>query len=229
MPDGSRHGRPLERPTDRPPRGAARPARLRPRGRPGAPGRPCLAGQPPQGGAAGPEDKRRAAHRRGVSVGAGTGRLVAAPPRPGPEPPAVRAGRVAARQRPRHPDPTPVTTIAWRLGHLHLDVAGSWEWTFGGRRRPPAELVEQHPEAVGPWVVPVVFHVGSRRARTPPAPRDTNRARPSNHPPPGTATLQGVAPRASLASGRAAAAGSSCSLLRSALSTLAGSGRFRYG
>ena len=35
------------------------------------------------------------------------------------------------------PDPTPVTTIAWRLGHLHWCFAGDWEWTFGERRRPP--------------------------------------------------------------------------------------------
>jgi DinB family protein len=48
---------------------------------------------------------------------------------------------------PGDPDPTPVTTIAWRLGHLHLDFAGSWEWTFGGRRRPPAELVDFSPSA----------------------------------------------------------------------------------
>jgi DinB superfamily len=45
------------------------------------------------------------------------------------------------------PDPTPVTTIAWRLGHLHLDAAGSWEWTFGGRRQPPTELVDFSPSA----------------------------------------------------------------------------------
>jgi hypothetical protein len=25
------------------------------------------------------------------------------------------------------PDPTPVATIAWRLGHLHSSVAGRWE------------------------------------------------------------------------------------------------------
>ena len=48
---------------------------------------------------------------------------------------------------PGDPDPTPVTTIAWRLGHLHLDAAGSWEWTFGERRRPPAELVDFSPSA----------------------------------------------------------------------------------
>jgi DinB superfamily len=45
------------------------------------------------------------------------------------------------------PDPTPVTTIAWRLGHLHSDVAGRWEWTFGERRRPPDQLVDFSPSA----------------------------------------------------------------------------------
>jgi len=45
------------------------------------------------------------------------------------------------------PDPTPVTTIAWRLGHLYLDFAGRWEWTFGGRRRDPHDLVEFSPSA----------------------------------------------------------------------------------
>ena len=45
------------------------------------------------------------------------------------------------------PDPTPVTTIAWRLGHLHSDVAGRWEWTFGERRRPPDQLVDFDPSA----------------------------------------------------------------------------------
>jgi hypothetical protein len=48
---------------------------------------------------------------------------------------------------PGDPDPTPITTIAWRLGHLHVDFAGSWEWTFGGRRRPPTELVDFSPSA----------------------------------------------------------------------------------
>jgi hypothetical protein len=46
------------------------------------------------------------------------------------------------------PDPTPVTTIAWRLGHLHWCFAGEWEWSFGERRRPPAELVDFSPSAV---------------------------------------------------------------------------------
>lgn len=43
------------------------------------------------------------------------------------------------------PDPAPVTTIAWRLGHLHSSFAGRWEWTFGQRRQPPALLVDFHP------------------------------------------------------------------------------------
>jgi DinB family protein len=45
------------------------------------------------------------------------------------------------------PDPTPVTTIAWRLGHLHSDVAGRWEWAFGERRRDPHQLVDFSPSA----------------------------------------------------------------------------------
>jgi hypothetical protein len=48
---------------------------------------------------------------------------------------------------PGDPDPTPVTTIAWRVGHLHWCFAGEWEWTFGERRRPPAELVDFSPSA----------------------------------------------------------------------------------
>ncbi len=42
-------------------------------------------------------------------------------------------------------DPTPVTTIAWRLGHLHSCFAGDWEWTFGERRR--TDLVDFSPSA----------------------------------------------------------------------------------
>jgi hypothetical protein len=45
------------------------------------------------------------------------------------------------------PDPAPVTTIAWRLGHLHSSFAGRWEWTFGQRRQPPALLVDFSPSA----------------------------------------------------------------------------------
>src|SRR4030095_3739225 len=46
-------------------------------------------------------------------------------------------------------DPTPVTTIAWRLGHLHLEFAGDWEWTFGGRRREPRLMGDLRPSARG--------------------------------------------------------------------------------
>jgi hypothetical protein len=48
---------------------------------------------------------------------------------------------------PGDPDPTPVTTIAWRLGHLHADFAARWEWTFGARRQPPNTLVDFSPSA----------------------------------------------------------------------------------
>ena len=45
------------------------------------------------------------------------------------------------------PDPAPVATIAWRLGHLHSGFAGRWEWTFGARRQPPELLVDFSPSA----------------------------------------------------------------------------------
>ncbi len=35
-----------------------------------------------------------------------------------------------------------MTTIAWRLGHLHWCFAGDWEWTFDQQRRPPEQLVD---------------------------------------------------------------------------------------
>jgi hypothetical protein len=41
----------------------------------------------------------------------------------------------------------PVTTIAWRLGHLTSALAGRWEWTFGGRAKPPEMLVHFTPFA----------------------------------------------------------------------------------
>lgn len=50
-------------------------------------------------------------------------------------------------QVPTKPDRTPVTTIAWRLGHPHFNFAGQWEWTSGERRREPKELVEFTPDA----------------------------------------------------------------------------------
>lgn len=33
------------------------------------------------------------------------------------------------------PEPAPVTTIAWRLGHLYSGFTLRWEWTFGGRQK----------------------------------------------------------------------------------------------
>jgi len=33
------------------------------------------------------------------------------------------------------PEPAPVTTIAWRLGHLYAGFVLRWEWTFGGRQK----------------------------------------------------------------------------------------------
>jgi hypothetical protein len=45
------------------------------------------------------------------------------------------------------PDKTAVTTIAWRLGHLHSCFAGTWEWSFGERRQDPKLLVDFTPSA----------------------------------------------------------------------------------
>ncbi len=43
--------------------------------------------------------------------------------------------------------PGPVTTIAWRIGHLLSMFAGRWEWTFGGRQRDPRDCVDFTPSA----------------------------------------------------------------------------------
>jgi len=43
--------------------------------------------------------------------------------------------------------PAPLTTIAWRVGHLTSGFAGRWEWTFGERRTEPKLLVEFTPSA----------------------------------------------------------------------------------
>jgi hypothetical protein len=42
-----------------------------------------------------------------------------------------RVEEILNRVGPPEPDLAPVTTIAWRLGHLHSDFAGRWEWTLG--------------------------------------------------------------------------------------------------
>ncbi|MFD6281133.1 DinB family protein [Streptomyces sp. NPDC060209] len=57
-----------------------------------------------------------------------------------------RVEQVLAHTGEPEPDETPVTTIAWRLGHLHSCFAGQWEWTFGERREPKL-LVDFTPSA----------------------------------------------------------------------------------
>ncbi|MFG2591009.1 DinB family protein [Streptomyces sp. NPDC048438] len=58
-----------------------------------------------------------------------------------------RVEQVLAHTGAPEPDETPVTTIAWRLGHLHSCLAGQWEWTFGERRKEPKRLVDFTPSA----------------------------------------------------------------------------------
>jgi len=54
--------------------------------------------------------------------------------------------------------PGPVSTIAWRLGHLTSAFAGRWEWTWGGRATEPEDMVDFSPTAggaaqlLGDWV-----------------------------------------------------------------------------
>lgn len=43
-------------------------------------------------------------------------------------------------------DAGPLTTIAWRLGHLLSGFAGRWEWTFGGRAIDPKVMIEFSPD-----------------------------------------------------------------------------------
>ena len=45
------------------------------------------------------------------------------------------------------PDPEPVTTIAWRLGHLVSMFRDRWEWTFGSRSIAPEVNTEFTPSA----------------------------------------------------------------------------------
>ncbi|AVZ76982.1 hypothetical protein SLUN_37195 [Streptomyces lunaelactis] len=53
-----------------------------------------------------------------------------------------RVEQILAHTGAPEPDETPITTIAWRLGHLHFCFAGGWEWTFGERRQEPKLLVD---------------------------------------------------------------------------------------
>ena len=58
-----------------------------------------------------------------------------------------RVEQILHHTDPPEPDLTPVTTIAWRLGHLHYQFAGAWEWTFGERRQDPKQMVDFSPSA----------------------------------------------------------------------------------
>lgn len=58
-----------------------------------------------------------------------------------------RVEQVLSHTGPPEPDEAPVTTIAWRLGHLHFEFAGAWEWTFGEKRQEPKLLVDFTPSA----------------------------------------------------------------------------------
>ncbi|MFE6485092.1 DinB family protein [Streptomyces sp. NPDC057757] len=58
-----------------------------------------------------------------------------------------RVEQILARTGEPEPDETPVTTIAWRLAHLHFHFEGGWEWTFGERSREPKLLVDFSPSA----------------------------------------------------------------------------------
>jgi hypothetical protein len=62
-------------------------------------------------------------------------------------PQAFGAGEWVLDRDTPEPDPAPVTTIAWRISHLHSSFAGRWEWTFGSRRQPPDLLVDFTPSA----------------------------------------------------------------------------------
>ncbi|WP_432027742.1 DinB family protein [Streptomyces sp. 1222.5] len=59
----------------------------------------------------------------------------------------ARVEEVLRHTGPAQPDDSPVTTIAWRLAHLHFCFAGQWEWTFGERRTDPKLLVDFTPDA----------------------------------------------------------------------------------
>ncbi|WP_425245989.1 DinB family protein [Streptomyces sp. NEAU-NA10] len=58
-----------------------------------------------------------------------------------------RVEQVLAHTGEPEPDETPITTIAWRLGHLHYEFAGEWEWTFGERRQDPKLMADFTPSA----------------------------------------------------------------------------------
>ncbi|MGQ5229778.1 DinB family protein [Streptomyces sp. yara] len=59
----------------------------------------------------------------------------------------ARVEEVLAHTGEPEPDDTPLTTIAWRLSHLHYEFAGGWEWAFGERRQDPKQMVDFTPSA----------------------------------------------------------------------------------
>jgi hypothetical protein len=89
-----------------------------------------------------------------------------------------RVEQILGRTGPPEPDEAPVTTIAWRLGHLHFCFAGQWEWTFGERRQEPKLLVDFTPSAAASCAArsrSAAARSGSRCA-TPTAPASVSRA-----------------------------------------------------
>ncbi|GHE86990.1 hypothetical protein GCM10018789_14550 [Streptomyces werraensis] len=59
----------------------------------------------------------------------------------------ARVEEVLAHTGEPEPDDTPLTTIAWRLNHLHYEFAGGWEWAFGEQRQDPKRMVDFTPSA----------------------------------------------------------------------------------
>lgn len=45
------------------------------------------------------------------------------------------------------PDPPPMRTIAWILGHLYEGFSSRYEWTFGARQADPLTMVDFTPSA----------------------------------------------------------------------------------
>ncbi|MEW2518244.1 DinB family protein [Actinacidiphila alni] len=59
----------------------------------------------------------------------------------------ARVEEVLAHEGEPEPDRTAVTTIAWRLCHLHTGFAGGWEWAFGAKKQDPKLMVDFTPDA----------------------------------------------------------------------------------
>ncbi|MFJ2828324.1 DinB family protein [Streptomyces sp. NPDC087263] len=58
-----------------------------------------------------------------------------------------RVEQILAHTGEPEPDTAPITTIAWRLGHLHHQFAGGWEWAFGERLQDPKLMIDFSPSA----------------------------------------------------------------------------------